>query len=129
LEEDLPADANKMRGRFVLTIKHKGTNEEVLKARFVVQGFCDSEKSTIVHTAVLARQASTRVVVSLARAFGWDIQSHDVTQAYLQAEGMNREVYIKPPAELNIKGKNLLLMKHLYGLTDAGDLWYHIRFI
>jgi Reverse transcriptase (RNA-dependent DNA polymerase) len=124
-ETDLPADANKMRGRFVLTIKHKGTNEEVLKARFVAQGFCDSEKSTLVHTAVLARQASTRVVVSLARAFGWDIHSHDVTQAYLQADNMHRAVYIKPPAELNLKGKFLFLVKPLYGLTDAGDLWYH----
>jgi hypothetical protein len=124
-EQDLLADANKMRGRFVLTIKHKGTNEEVLKARFVAQGFCDSEKSTLVHTAVLARQASTRVVVSLARAFGRGIQSHDVTQAYLQADGMHRAVYIKLPAKLNLKGKFLFLVKPLYGLTDTGDLWYN----
>jgi Reverse transcriptase (RNA-dependent DNA polymerase) len=113
-----------MRSRFVLTIKNKGTYEQVLKARFVAQGFCDSEKSTLVHTAAIARQASTRIVVSLARAFGWDIQSHDVTQAYVQVDGMHRAFYLKPPAELNLKGKFLFLVKPLYGLTDAGDLWY-----
>jgi hypothetical protein len=104
-EQDLPADANKMLSRFVLTIKSKGTCEEVLKARIVAQRFCDSERSTLVHKAVIARQASTRIVVSLARAFGWEIQSHDVTQAYIQADGMHRDVYVKPPAELNLKGK------------------------
>jgi hypothetical protein len=91
-EQDLREDANKMRSRFVLTIKRKGTCEEALKARFVAQGFCDSDKSTLVRTAVLARQASTRIFVSLARAFCWDIKSHDVTQAYLQADGIHRSV-------------------------------------
>jgi hypothetical protein len=44
-EKDIPPRANKMRGRFVLTIKNKGTQEEVLKARFVAQGFCDADKA------------------------------------------------------------------------------------
>jgi Reverse transcriptase (RNA-dependent DNA polymerase) len=110
-----------MRGRFVLTIKKKGTQDEILKARFVAQGFC--EKITLVYTADLARQASTIIVVSLAQAFEWDIQSHDVTQAYLQADNMNGEIYLKLSADLRLKGKFLLLIKPLYGLTDAGDIW------
>jgi Reverse transcriptase (RNA-dependent DNA polymerase) len=77
-----------------------------------------------VHTAVLARQNSTRLLISLARSFGWEIQSHDVTQAYLQGDTMSRSVYLKPPPELELQGKYLLLVKPLYGLTDAGDIWH-----
>jgi hypothetical protein len=110
-EKDVPSHASKMRGRFVLAIKNKGTGEEVLKARFVAQGFCDREKNAIVHTAVLARQASTRTIVSLACAFGWNIQSHDVTQAYLQADDIQRDIYLRPPTELGIRNKFLLLKK------------------
>jgi Reverse transcriptase (RNA-dependent DNA polymerase) len=65
-----------------------------------------------------------RIIVSLARAFAWDIQSHDVTQAYIQADEMNRAVFLRPPAEFHLKGKLLLLVKPLYGLTNAGDIWH-----
>jgi hypothetical protein len=58
-EDEIPPNANKMRGRFVLIIKRKGSKNEVMNARFVAQIFCDSEKSTLVHTAALARQVST----------------------------------------------------------------------
>jgi hypothetical protein len=34
---EVPKVANKMTGRFILTIKEKGTENEVLKARFVAQ--------------------------------------------------------------------------------------------
>jgi adenine deaminase len=73
-EKDVPLHSNKMRVRVVLTIKNKGTEEEVLKAHFVAQGFCDKEKNAIVHTAVLSRHALTRIITSLASAFGWNIQ-------------------------------------------------------
>lgn len=41
LKEDLDKDANMLGGHFVLTIKKKGTESEVFKARFVVQGHLD----------------------------------------------------------------------------------------
>lgn len=41
LKEDLNRDANVLGGRFVLTIKSKGTDNEIFKARFVVQGHLD----------------------------------------------------------------------------------------
>jgi hypothetical protein len=65
-----------------------------------------------------------RSIVSLARAFAWDIQSQDVTQAYIQADKMSRAVFLRPPAEFYLKGKLLLLVKPLYGLTNAGDIWH-----
>jgi hypothetical protein len=45
-KEELEQDANIMSGRFVVSIKHSGTNEEMLKARFVAQGYRDKAKTS-----------------------------------------------------------------------------------
>ena len=37
-KDEVPQNANVLGGRFVLTIKDSGTNKEVYKARYVVQG-------------------------------------------------------------------------------------------
>jgi hypothetical protein len=80
---EVPSSANKMRGRFVLTIQDKNSANEILNSRFLAQGFKDQDMSTLVHSAVLARKSCTRTTVSLAAAHGWNIQSHDVTKAYV----------------------------------------------
>ena len=55
----------------------------------------------------------------------WDIHSFDVSAAYLQGKDMERNVYIRPPVifcpDYN---KCWLLKKGVYGLKDAGRLWY-----
>jgi hypothetical protein len=50
---EVPKGANKMTGLFVLTTKEKGTEKEVLKARFVAQGYKDRAKDC--RNAFLAR--------------------------------------------------------------------------
>jgi hypothetical protein len=124
-KDDVPSTANKMRGRFVRTIKDINTANKIIKARFVAQGYKDQDKNTIVQSAVLARQSSTRTVVSLAAAHGWDIQTHDVTKAYVQDELLQREIYLITPKELQLAPNRMLrLLKHLYGLTDSGNIWF-----
>lgn len=49
--EDIPVDANVLGGRFVLAIKNADTQKEVYKARFVVQGHTDTEKTFLFTTA------------------------------------------------------------------------------
>jgi hypothetical protein len=44
-----PTNAPVMKGRFVLVIKNRDTDEEVYKARYVVQGFLDPLKQRAVH--------------------------------------------------------------------------------
>lgn len=44
-KEEIADDANTLGGRFVLTIKDTETDSPVFKARFVVQGHTDSEKT------------------------------------------------------------------------------------
>lgn len=70
---DLPRDANIMGGRFVLAIKNEGTKDELYKARFVVQGYRDKMKTSLVHDSATSRQVSTRILVALAAIFGFKL--------------------------------------------------------
>lgn len=67
------------------------------------------------------------LLLSFVVIFGFDAWTGDVPQAYLQSsEPLVPDVYIKNPApgfELD-PVHCLYLLKPLYGLWDAGDLWH-----
>jgi hypothetical protein len=114
-----------MGGRFVLSIKDVGTPREVYKARYVVQGFRDRDKTYLVHQPMTARQQSTKLLGAMAAIFGFRIFTHDVQQAHLQsADKLMRVVYISPSKEFELGSDVVLkLLKPLYGLCDSGDNW------
>ena len=95
------------------------------KARYVVQGYTDKLKSSLVHENRTARQFSVKILVGLAAVFDFRLFSTDVTQAYLRsAEDLMRDVYIKPSSEFKLSPNRLLtLLKPLYGLVDSVDYW------
>lgn len=125
LKREVPADAKMLSGRFVLTVKNANTDEEVYKARYVVQVHRDKEKKFLVHDSTNLRQRSNRLLVAIAAIFSFRIWSHDVRKAFLQsAEKLTRKVFLKPSKEFELsEGQLLELLKPLYGLSDSREYW------
>jgi hypothetical protein len=97
-KDSVSKDANVLGGRFVLAIKHEGTEKEVWKDRFVVQGYLDHLKTSLVHVTATSQQHSSRLLVGLAASFGFSLFSTDViTQDYLQSsDNLLGDDYVKP---------------------------------
>ena len=64
----------------------------------------------------------TFVVVAANERF--EICSMDITGAFLQAEELDREVYVKPPKDIRKDGILWRLKKPLYGLDDSSRKFY-----
>ena len=67
---------------------------------------------------------SLRVVISIISSKNWDVNSIDITAAFLQGKELDRDVYLRPPKEANAPNKLWKLKKCVYGLNDASRFWY-----
>lgn len=123
--EDIPHDANILGGRFVLSIKQPNTEEELYKARFIVQGHKDKEKGFIIHISKTVRHKNIKILLTLAATYKLKVKGQDVKQAYIQAHDLARDVYVIPDQRFNLASNIVLkLLKPLYGLTESGDSWF-----
>ena len=106
---------------WVVTEKLNGT-ETVVKARLVARGF--QETSNIQTDSPTCHKDSFRIFLLLSAYFNWDLESTDIKNAFLQGTRINREVFVEPPAEVNMRGYLWRLKKCIYGLQDASRRWY-----
>ncbi|SOV08267.1 uncharacterized protein UDID_17334 [Ustilago sp. UG-2017a] len=118
-------DTNTVDMHWVLKIK---TDTNLIpmkyKARLVARGF--TQREGIDYTEIFAPVApiqSIRGVLAIAAIWGWEVDSIDVKQAYLNSS-LHHDVYLKPPIGTKVPpGKVLKLMKGLYSLKQSGHKW------
>ena len=127
LKEELPDGANTLTARFVLGIKSNADGQIKYKARYVIGGHRDKLKHYMVHGAQTVQPSSIRLLLALASSMNFEVWSSDVKLAYLQStEPLERRVFIREPdPEFELEPHECFeLLKPLYGLCDAGDLWH-----
>ncbi|CAK5277520.1 unnamed protein product [Mycena citricolor] len=126
----LPPGEVAIDGMWVFDVKVDGNGREVKrKARYVARGDQMVEGRDFgAKWAMVARMESVRMVFAVAAVKKLKIRQWDFSGAYLNGE-MDRPVYMKQPKGFEKKGeehKVCLLLRPLYGLVQAGHIWYKL---
>lgn len=83
--ENILPHRNILNGRYFLAIEIEGTNKELCKPGFVIQGYKDAMKQPLVHRTSVPRVLSSKIMVAPAAIFSSQPYSYDVIQVYLQS--------------------------------------------
>ena len=67
---------------------------------------------------------SLRLLFLTASSMKWEINTLDITAAFLQGNDIQRELYLQPPRDACPKKCLWRLKRCVYGLTDAPRAWY-----
>ncbi len=123
-----PNDKNVVSCKWVFKIKKdKEGKVERYKARLVARGFTQELGFDYEETfAPVAKFDSIRFLIALANEKDWEIEQMDVNTAFLYGE-IDKEIFMEQPDGFQEgKEKDLVckLEKGLYGLKQAGRLWY-----
>ena len=106
----------------MITEKEKN-GSRVVKARLVARGF--EEKGVEARTdSPTCSRISLRLCWTMAATFEWELNSLDVTSAFLQGNTIKRDVFLEPPSEMKEPGLIWKLKRCIYGLADAPRAWY-----
>ena len=109
--------------RWIITEKTLDSGKKKFKARLVCRGF-EEEDSQFESDSPTVEKTSVRIFLSLTSIFGWNLNALDIKAAFLQAEKIDREVFVRPPKSIKRAGTIWHLLKPLYGLADSCRNWY-----
>ena len=90
-----------------------------------MRGDQEENKKMIQTDAPTVNKINIKLMLVEAIRKGWDINSSDVTRAFLQTSEIDRNVYVKPPIEAGVpENKVWRLKKPAYGLIDAAHSFF-----
>ena len=90
--------------RWVVIQKEKADGQKSqVKGRIVAKGFQEGEKPQSDSPTLL--RESLKMYFAVAANEGFKLRSIDIRAAFLQAKGLDREVYMEPPKDVKKEGK------------------------
>ena len=106
--------------------KQDGQKEDY-KGRLVARGFQENINPPQSDSPIALRE-SNKVFYAMATNEGFNLRSMDIKAAFLQANELDRDVYIEPPSDVKKEGVLWKLVKPLYGLKDASrKFWLRMK--
>lgn len=125
----LPHGKHAIGSRWVFKIKRNSDGSvDRYKGRLVAKGYAQREGVDYTDTfAPTARFAALRTVIALAAIEDWELESVDISTAFLNGD-IDAEVYMKIPEGVEIQGASgndwvLKLLKGLYGIKQGPRIW------
>jgi hypothetical protein len=123
----LPPSCRAIGSQWVFMVKHN-TNSSIkhYKARLVAKGFSQRPGVDFDKTfAPTAKWAALRVIFALAALEDWELKSINISNAYLNGELKDVEVYMCQPEGFAEKDNTWVacLLKGLYSLKQGGHKW------
>jgi hypothetical protein len=94
---DLPAQSNVISSHLFFSIKQSSDGHLKLKCRMVPNGNRDREKAGLRTDSATAQFGTIRLLLSLAVLLKLRLSSIDISGAYLQAEPLTRDIFVRPP--------------------------------
>jgi len=120
-----PRDIKIFTSKWALARKRNEHNEVVRhKARLVLRGYEQVAGRDYDETyAGVVRSETSRLLLSLAAKYDWEVDQMDAVSAFLNSEA-DREIHMWPPKGANIpKGMVCKLNLALYGMKQSAKLW------
>ena len=126
-EEVEDSGQERITSRWVITRKERADGQKAdYKGRLVARGF--QEKSAPQSDSPTMRRESLKLLLSVAANEGFSLRSIDIRAAFLQAKGLEREIFMMPPKDVQKQGMIWRLKKPLYGLNDASrKFWLKVK--
>ena len=97
----------------------------VPKARLVARGFEEFNTKQLQKDSPTCASESLRLLLAVICQNQWNVHSMDIKSAFLQGMPLSRDIYVRPPPEVDSKGVLWKLKKCVYGLADASLYWYN----
>jgi hypothetical protein len=119
---DLPPRSNIISSHHFFSIKKVLDGNLKPKCRMIPHGNRDREKTGLRTDSVTVQFAVIRLL-SLAVFLNFRLSSIDISGAYLQADPLTRDIFVRPP--LGWTSPNIVwkLLRPAYGLVESGCLW------
>ena len=125
----LPRGKRAIGSRWVFKIKRKADGSiDKYKGRIVAKGYAQREGIDYTETfAPTARFGALRTVLALAAMEDWELESVDISTAFLNGD-IDAEVYMQKPEGVEFPGFEgsewvLQLLKGLYGIKQGPRIW------
>lgn len=91
------------------TTKDDEKNAGKLKAILVLPGDQDHGKEEVPCDSPTMDRNIIKLMIAVAANKGWEMRSIDISAAFLQGRQIDRDVYIRPPRELNGNSRRVFM--------------------